>query len=452
MPSRKLLLVSANKLDNPYPVYPLAIAYLTTHLKSKLDNFEIHTFDFILNNEVDFVNTLRQLEPDYVGISIRNVDEGNRLANTKFIDGYDKIVNLVKSNTNSKLIIGGSGFSIFPEIFFNRFEPDFAVYGEGEKSTLRLLLALENNSDYEHIEGLVFRKNGKIIVNPKSSGFDGICLNFDSELVEFYWKSSGMLNVQTKRGCPYNCIYCSYPLIEGKNVRTLDAEEIVNTLKELYHNKGIDYVFFTDSVFNIRNDFNIRLAEKIIDSGINLNWGAFFSPHNLDFELLKILKKSGLSHVEFGTESLSDKQLENYGKQFSVADVIKVSDYCLELRIFYAHYLIIGGYGETEETIEETIRNSVNIQRTVYFPYFGMRIYPGTKLHQLSIQDGIISEDDDLIIPKYYISNNFDVNKFKEKAIATGKRWLFPDEELSDIMLKIRAKERKGPLWEYLRI
>ena len=187
-----------------------------------------------------------------------------------------------------------------------------------------------------------------------------------------------MLNIQTKRGCPYKCIYCTYPLIEGKKVRTLNTDKIVDTLTELYFGKNIDYVFFTDSVFNLKEEYNYELAEKIIESKVNIRWGAYFSPHNINKKLLNVLKRSGLTHIEFGTEALSDVQLGNYGKQFGVSDIIEISKTCNELEIDFAHFLILGGYGETEDSLNETFKNSKKINKTVFFPFIGMRIYPGT--------------------------------------------------------------------------
>ena len=101
-------------------------------------------------------------------------------------------------------------------------------------------------------------------VNTKKNHFHSPVLTFDNALIDYYWQNSGMLNIQTKRGCPYHCIYCTYPLIEGHTVRTLDPDQIVKTLSDLYFNKGIDYVFFTDSVFNISNTFNLDLADRLI--------------------------------------------------------------------------------------------------------------------------------------------------------------------------------------------
>jgi radical SAM superfamily enzyme YgiQ (UPF0313 family) len=101
---------------------------------------------------------------------------------------------------------------------------------------------------------------------------------------------------------------------------------IVETLVRLEKEKGINYVFFTDSVFNIQNEYNVELAEKIIRSGVKINWGAYFSPHNLTGELLEIFRRSGLIDIEFGTEALSSSQRERYGKNFSFDDVLLNSE------------------------------------------------------------------------------------------------------------------------------
>jgi radical SAM superfamily enzyme YgiQ (UPF0313 family) len=163
-----------------------------------------------------------------------------------------------------------------------------------------------------------------------------------------------------------------------------------------------------------------------------------------------LFKEAGLTHIEFGTESLSDTQLKNYGKHFTFDDVLKVSELCNQYKIYIAHSLILGGYGETEKTLAETFENSKKINKTVFFPYVGMRIYPGTKLSKLALQEGKINADDPLIEPKWYIADGMDYKQIKEAALKTGRGWLFPDEDISDIMLKMRAKNKKGPLWHHL--
>ena len=447
---RTLALISANRLADPYPVYPIGISYLRTYLKEHLDWLDVFLLDMNLISVENLETILKETPPDYIGISIRNIDGANSLDKTSFIPGYSEIMKAVRRNSKAPVIMGGAGFSIFPAILFDLLKPDYGIAGEGEESLRQLLTALESGGDISGIEGLISNEKG--ILNPHKNYLNSLNLSFDENLSDFYWEKSGMLNIQTKRGCCYHCIYCSYPIIDGRKVRTLDTDLIVGTLEKLSRDKGINYVFFTDSVFNIHNDYNAELAEKIIKSGIKINWGAYFSPHNLTEDLLSTFKRAGLKHIEFGTESLCTEQMHRYGKTFSFEDVLLNSERCLKYNIYYAHFLILGGIGETEKTLRETMENSKKIRYTVFFPYIGMRIYPGTALQAMAIRDGIISPHDSLLEPTYYLSNDFNLEECKRMTAETGKAWVFPDDPLADDIDLMRVvKKKKGLIWEYLR-
>lgn len=449
---KKILFISANRLADPYPVYPIGLSYLQTYLKEHCIWLDSAICDMNLTDIEGLKYKISDYSPDYVGISFRNIDGANSLDRTSFIPGYIEIVDAVRASTKAPVIIGGAGFSVYPEIMYKTLAPDYGVAGEGEESLRLLLEALENRGSFDGIEGLISAKTGGRVQHPHTKYLSSLNLSFDEGLSDFYWEKSGMLNIQTKRGCCYNCIYCSYPIIDGRKVRTLDTDLIVGTLERLYKEKGINYVFFTDSVFNIHNSYNAELAEKIIKSGIRINWGAYFSPHNLTDDLMGLFRKSGLKHIEFGTESLCTEQMHRYGKNFSFDDVLKNSELCLKHNVFYAHFLILGGIGETSETLRETMENSKKIKYSVFFPYIGMRIYPGTPLQRMAIADGKISASDSLLEPTYYLSDDFNLKECRELAAETGKAWIFPDDPLADDIERMRlTKKKKGLIWEYLR-
>ncbi|MCK9616490.1 MAG: radical SAM protein [Lentimicrobiaceae bacterium] len=447
----KLLLVSANRFNIPYPVYPLGISYLATHLKKTFPGLQLRFFDCFNRTNEDLISEITSFQPHYIGVSLRNIDNVNFYESESFISTYRSLFEIIRRHSRAKLIAGGSAFSLFPKKLFQLLQPDFGIVGEGEQSFAKLIECLNLGRDYTTIEGLVYANEYAVTINPRSNFLRCPDLEFESDWLSYYWQHSGMLNIQTKRGCPYHCIYCTYPLIEGSEVRTLDADKIVDTLQWLTNEKNISYVFFTDSVFNISNPFNTILAEKIIQSGIKINWGAYFSPHLLDETLLSLFQRAGLTHVEFGTESLSDKQLENYGKHFTFDEVLEKSELCNRFRVFFCHSMILGGYGETEETLAETFENSKKIKNTVFFPFIGMRIYPGTPLHRIALTEGTLDKNDSLLEPAYYISKNIDLTTLKEKAKNSGRNWIFPDEELSPILSRMRERNKKGPLWHHLR-
>lgn len=449
---RRILLISANRYKEPYPVYPLGLSYLKGYILRELPHLEVEIVDCNIHSDEEIGRRIEVFRPDIIGLSLRNIDGANSLDVRDFLEQYQELVSLIRRTSSAYLVIGGAGFSIFPEVISERLMPDFAIVGEGERAFIDLINHLEKRKESVSVKMDKGMEPCKIISQGSQGYLSTLDVAFEEDLVGWYWQSSGMLNLQTKRGCPYNCIYCTYPLIEGRQVRTLDPEKTVEDLLRLKRNHGINYVFFTDSVFNIGKSYNLKLASLLIESNAKINWGAYFRPSGLDIETMQLFKESGLTHIEFGTESFCDTQLVNYGKGFTFEEVVKSSEVCLDLGIYYAHFLILGGYGETRQTISETMVNSKRLRHTVFFPYIGMRIYPNTRLQQIAVSEGIIEATDDLIAPKYYISNDFDVDMTKKMASETGKAWVFPDSPHDEMMDMLRIKrKKKGLLWEYLR-
>lgn len=445
-----ILLVSANMCQDPYKVFPLGMMCLHTYIADHFPNWDISFFDFNLQSDDDFSRLLQEKPFDYIGISLRNCDDINFYTKNSFLDHYISICTLSRQKSNAKLIVGGPCVSIFPSEIMELLKVDYAIIGEGEESLCDLIICLETGKGIQSVEGLVYREKGGIKINPRRHFIAESHIRFNPDLAAYYFDEGGMLNIQTKRGCPYHCIYCSYPAIDGKTVRVLDSKLVVENIKDLFFNQKIDYLFFTDSVFNICEEYNLELAHRIIESKVKISWGAYFSPNHIRKENMALYKHSGLTHVEFGTDSLSDKQLVNYKKHFAFNDIKKASDICYELGIFYAHFLILGGIGETEQTLNETFENSKKLKHTVYFPFIGMRIYPKTELYEIAVKEGLITQKDALK-PVYYISKECDIDAIKQKAANSGMKWFFPDAEKSTIVDKLKEKKVRGPLWEYLR-
>ncbi len=445
----RVALISLNRLREPYPVYPLATAYLKPYIEEHLPVCRVDVVDLNMFSDEELVAHIRATEPHFICLSIRNVDGANSLDRRAFFGGYKAIVDMVRGCSDSPIIIGGAGYSIYPEQFVEELGADYGVEGEGEAALCELLKALIDRTSTQGIQRVTHRgglRNGSCcyIASPQAE--------YDPKLVEYYWRHSGMLNIQTKRGCPYNCIYCTYPQIDGRIVRTMSVEKIVESIAKAKRDFGANYWFFTDSVFNIKNDFNAQLCEALIERDLGISWGAYFSPSNISNEEMELYKRSGLTHIEFGTESFCDQTLEAYGKRFTFEDVLKMSELALEHNVYYSHFLILAGYGESREQLHTTIENSRHLHHTVIFPYVGMRIYPGTELYSRALEDGVVDETTDMLMPQYYLQRDFDLAETKELAQATGKAWIFPDAPQSEMMTMLKVKRnKKGPLWEYLR-
>jgi radical SAM superfamily enzyme YgiQ (UPF0313 family) len=165
------------------------------------------------------------------------------------------------------------------------------------------------------------------------------------------------------------------------------------------------------------------------------------------------MKEAGCNGIEFGTDSGSPRMLENYKKSFTQEDILQSSNLCSKLNINHCHYLLFGGPGEDEETIEESFRLMDQLDPTAVIAMLGIRIYPGTEMEQISISQGVISQNGNLIYPHFYISPALGGRLgeiIQEKALAR-KRWIVPGLEINitqNLIEQIRKFRVRGPLWE----
>jgi radical SAM superfamily enzyme YgiQ (UPF0313 family) len=331
-------------------------------------------------------------------------------------------------------------------------QADYGVVGEGER--LRpLLAALAKGEDPTTVDGVIGREGAAPIPTPWG---DHIVRHFDSGLghADYYLKHGGMLNLQTKRGCPFRCVYCTYPHIEGHTMRLADPGEIARTAMVLQEG-GAKYIFITDSAFNADSRHSMAVARAFKEAGLTIPWGAFFAPTRMPKEYFDTLARCGLSHVEFGTESLCDTVLAAYGKPFDGRQVFAAHRAALEAGLHVAHYFLLGGPGETPETLEETLTGIGRLERAAHFLFPGMRIYPHTRLYEIALAEGKIAADQDLTMPAYYQAPGVDAAPVLRRieAHAQGRiNWVTPggNDQMARVVSRLHGRGHVGPLWEYL--
>jgi radical SAM superfamily enzyme YgiQ (UPF0313 family) len=401
-----------------------------------------------------------QHKPSCIGISIRNIDDVRIENNTYFVPELESLVMRLKLVTDVPLILGGSAYSLFPDRLLELTGADYGITGEGEHSfTLLIEYIWSGSAGYEKLESipaLVYRKGSQIIQNPARPIAPDVIIKplRSKEMLEYYIKVSSVVNIQTQRGCPYTCCYCTYPLIEGCSVRQRNTSDVVDEIEQIVAT-GAEYLFFVDSVFNISNEHVAAICSEMIKRQIKCQWSCFLRPKGLTSEIMGLMKQAGLSHIEFGSDSLCDSVLDAYGKDFTFDDICQSSEFAREHRVHYAHFLIAGGPGETEETLIEGFENSRKLRRTVFFPFTGMRIFPGTSLFTRALEEGSIKESQNFLDPVFYISAALDISRIKrlhEGFRAQMPNWVIDDvtPEVKLVMDGLRKNGVKGPLWEFL--
>lgn len=451
--SGRILLISVNECADPYPVFPLGLAHLDAALRAA--GWQTDWLDCQFERAA-LAERLRAFRPDFVGLSLRNIDDVLIHKRETFFNRLADLCQEIRRQVPCPIILGGSGFSIFPETLLAASGADFGLQGEAESTLPALLSALVRGTDYAHIPGLVFRQDGRIQANA-TTGF--LPLNQlpsprrPPATTEFYLRSSAMLNVQTQRGCAFHCCYCTYPVIEGRAWRRRPPEAVVEDLAQIQA-AGARYFFIVDSVFNSSNDHVAAVCEAMIRRNLGLKWGCFLRPSRLTPELVGLMARAGLAHVEFGTDSFCDPVLAAYGKQFTFADVRHSSELAKQAGIDCCHFLICGGPGETAATLEEGFQNSLRLAAGVILPLIGMRIYPGTQLHELALRQGRITPETDLLTPQYYLAEDL-----TEAAIGAQLRdfarrspaWIVGEAPpaYTQLVERLRRNGVVGPSWSY---
>src|SRR5208282_315267 len=271
---------------------------------------------------------------------------------------------------------------------------------------------------------------------------------------QFYLSYGGMLNLQTKRGCPFHCTYCTYPHIEGARMRFFPPREVARNAREL-QDAGAKYIFITDSAFNASYDHSSQVAKAFIKARVSIPWGGFFAPTIPPDDYFKLMADAGLTHVEFGTESLSDTVLNNLRKPFASGDVFAAHEKALEASLHIAHYLLLGGPGENKQTLQKTLIGLDSLERAVFFFFCGIRIYPHTDLYDVALREGQIAAEQNILPPVFYRSGEISVTEIMQMVEnhANGRpNWLIGagEAKATRVLPKLYRRGFTGPLWEYL--
>ena len=400
----KILLISVNREKMPYPVFPLGMAYLARTLKEGGHAIEVLDLCFSQAPSADLRDILQRFKPDLIGLSMRNLDNLTYPTSLSYLKEVEEVIQVCRQSSSSRLIIGGSGYSLAPKELLQYLDVDFGVAGEGEEVLLQLITSLERGDADSPSPCLLIK--GKSFPHSIEGARVFPIKAPDRTLFETrrYLEAGGMGNIQTKRGCPFSCIYCTYPLLEGKGIRQRKTEEVVEELRYLIQEEALDYIYFVDDIFNYPPSYAEKLCRAMVQGQVKIRWTAFVNPGFLTENLLHWMKEAGCVGIEFGTDSGSPRMLKNYRKSFTTEDVMRASELCSSLRVNQCHYLLFGGPGEEEETIEESFRLMDRLDPTAIIAMLGIRIYPGTEMEQISFSQGVIDQNANLIHPHFYIS------------------------------------------------
>jgi len=425
--SKKILLLVPpfyRLYDSAYPskFYPHALGYLgaTVHKETdwevmtynpnfcpvgkagKAMNYELFAtegFNKYLHNLNDFSytvwkeveRTILEFAPSVVGISVNATTSGSAAG----------VAKLAKSiNPAITVVVGGPHPSLVGAQVFSCKEIDICVKGEGERTIVELLNALEKGRALETIPGLVLRKGDKIIETaPREliTDLDSLCFPHESapRILKDYerYPFSALSGIFTGRGCPFDCFFCGSSYLWGHQVRSRSVDNVLRQMQSL-RREGASWVHFEDDTFGADRDFITDLCRAMIADGDNIRWGCQSHVRLIDAEILKLMKRAGCELIFLGVESGNNNILKAQGKQVTIEESFAACRLIRKTGMAVATFFMIGFPQETESTLADTVRairkiKSDHIVFSVFTPY------PGTAAFALCVSLGLIVDNYD---------------------------------------------------------
>jgi radical SAM superfamily enzyme YgiQ (UPF0313 family) len=398
----RILIIAANTERGNMVTMPLGAGLVAG--AARRAGHEVRFLDLLNHSDPcgSVARTIVEFAPDAVGISVRNIDDQNR-QQPRFLLGQIKpVVDACRSSSAAPIILGGPGFSILPDEALRYLEADFGIVGDGEIAFVELLRHLAGGEDPSGLPGL----HSRTVRSPALHRHDlDACPFWDRELTVSA-RSAGedvWIPVQTRRGCPNDCSYCSTSAIQGRVIRLRTAEAVVEGLRRLSV-AGFRRFYFVDNSFNIPKPYAVKLCRLIERAALGVEWRCILYPHRVGDELPAAMSRAGCVEVSLGFESGNLGVLRQMNKRFTPDDVRRVCETLRKHGIRRMGFLLLGGPGETRETVEESLAFAESLHLDSLRITVGIRIYPNTSLARRAVEEGVIGANEDLLPPKFYLA------------------------------------------------
>ena len=405
----RVMLVYSNRTRIMEPTPPIGLSYIASATRHAGHQVRFIDLMFSRHPDAELRCALTEFNPDVVGISVRNIDNVVPQRLSCHLGEISSMIGAIRELSKARIVLGGPAISILKSSTLEQFDADFAISGEGETSFPQLLSALENVKHFSGIAGLSYRENGALLFNEPMRHMQFGCSGMEDWINwKSYERGGGTWAIHTKRGCPMQCLYCNYPGMEGHELRHRNASDTVDEIEHIQKTVGPRTFEFTDSTFNIPPGHAVEICEEIIRRKLKVRLSAVgMNPLGITEELMDLMERAGFISMVITPDSASEPMLLSLRKGFTTEHVLKAVALTRKSNIRSTWFFLLGGPGETEETVEETVsfvEKHLNSNRFLSIFMTGIRILPGTDLANLAVKEGLLSPDCDLVQPAFYFS------------------------------------------------
>ena len=384
----KILLINPRAKNDRAKFLPLGIAYLAAVLEKNSFNVKVIDANALQIEDALLMDEIKKINPNIIGFTAMT-------GNIEYIwELAEKCKTILP---NATMILGGPHPTILPEESLEKPFIDMVIIGEGEETIKEIAVSKQRNGSLKNIKGIAYKEDGKIVITPRRENITNLDeLPFPARHLfpfpQLYkpdsYKKKPVARILTSRGCPYRCTFC-YHGIFGRELRTRSPENVVDEIEFLKDRYGIKEFHTVDDNFNADKKRAIAICELLIKRKVNLPWacGQGFRVNNLDQEFLSLMREAGCYRTYLGIESGNQQILNNIQKDITLPMVEKAVLMVKKAKMTVGGLFMVGNYGETEETMKDTINFAKKLK--LHYAFFSIATpYPGTILRQQVLKEG----------------------------------------------------------------
>lgn len=465
----KILIVNSNRYKMIIPAMPFGMCYVAAAIEEA--GYEVRVMDlcFSKNPARDITETVDQFKPDIVGISIRNIDTAVADPRKNYFllkQVKDEVVIPFKKVFSGPIVVGGTAVGISGPEILEYMDLEFAIRGDGEKAMVEFIKRIEKRLPLAGLGGLIWRKGDKLIEDNPPMLVDELdtiphAKQYHYIDVKPYRSFESPIQIQTKRGCPHKCIYCTYNEVEGRRFRLRDPQLVADEIEEIVTKTGINHIEFTDNTFNMPLDHSKAVLKAIAAKKLKLHLCTMgLNPAAIDEELADLMKETNFQEVDVGADSGCDEILRNLGKSYTKEAIFRAAKILHERDIPVRWFMLIGAPGETRQTLRETFdtMNRAAAEWDLIGLGIGVRIYRGTPIAKKVLKENPNCTKDHFLhtIPFHPKSISLEEVYFlaKEATYRYSNYLIFEDiQHAPPSVLKMQTKlvkllAPKQPVWK----
>lgn len=438
----RIAYVSGNREKLPDAAIPLGILYVMASTPSRHQKLLIDLC-FEPNAREVLAQRLAEFVPDLIALGMRNIQNNDYSGISDNLEYYSELIAATRESSNAPIVLGGSGFSVMPEALMAQLRPDFGISGEGERAFPALIECLESGTpSLDEIGGLLRLDEGTVVSTPRDPQF--LDMNQirepDRRLLDpRYYERYGIDSIQTKRGCPLLCDYCTYPQIEGRIGRAREPAGVVDEMfRAVDRQPGIRHFFIVDSVFNLPKTHAKNVCRELISRKWEIPWTCYANPLGFDEEFAGLAKQAGCAGMEIGSDSGCDEVLVRLRKGFTVDQIVRIHDLCKSVDIPDCHTFILGTEGESIEDVRHTLDFVVDLDPFSAIMMTWVDDHEALEPDLRRRRDELRHQISDLLLEK------------KDQH----PHWIIPALGInfdSRLFRRLRRDGLHGPLWQHIR-